>query len=94
MASEVFKILNKLSPEYIQDLVSIKYSTYNYRNERTAEISKMKTIGYGIKSFRFEAARIWNSLPNEIRLAETYPHFRRLICAWDGCDCKCPLCSS
>ena len=94
MASEVFKIVNKLSPEYIQDLVSIKDSTYNFRNERTAEIPRVKTTRYGIKSFRFEAARIWNSLPNEIRLAETYPHFRRLIRAWDGFDCKCPLCSS
>ena len=96
MAPEVFKIVNKLSPEYtcIQDIVSIKYSTYNFRNERTAEIPRVKTTRYGIKSFRFEAARIWNSLPNEIRLAESYPHFRRLISAWDGFNCKCPLCSS
>ena len=94
MASEVFKIVNKLSPEYIQDLIGIKDSIYNFRKERTAEIPRVKTTRYGIKSFRFEAARIWNSLPNEIRLAETYPHFRRLIRAWDGFDCKCPLCSS
>ena len=94
MASEVFKIVNKLSPEYIQDLVSIKNSTNNFKNERTAEIPRVKTTRYGIKSFRFEAARIWNSLPNEIRLAETYPHFRRLTRAWDGFDCKCHLCSS
>ena len=69
MASEVFKMVNKLSPEYIQDLVNIKYSSYNFRNERTAEVPRVTTTRYGIKSFRFEAVRIWNSLPNEIRLA-------------------------
>ena len=37
MASEVFKIVHKRSPEYIKDLVNIKDSTYNFRNERTAE---------------------------------------------------------
>ena len=63
MASEVFKIVNERSPEYIQNLVSIKDSTYTFRNERTAEIPRGKTTRYGLKSFRFEAARIWNSLP-------------------------------
>ena len=38
MASEVFKIVNKISPEYIQNLVNIKVSTYNFRNENTAEV--------------------------------------------------------
>ena len=28
MAWEVFKIVNKLSPEYIQDMISIKTSTF------------------------------------------------------------------
>ena len=31
MACEVFKIVNKLSPKYIQDMISIKTSTYNFR---------------------------------------------------------------
>ena len=33
MASGVFKILNKLSPSYIQDLVNEKVSHYNFRNK-------------------------------------------------------------
>ena len=33
MACEVFKIINKISPEYINDLVEIKTSTYNFRAE-------------------------------------------------------------
>ena len=94
MASEVFKIVNKISPEYIQNLVNIKVSSYNFRNENTAEVPRVKTTRYGIKSFRFEAARIWNSLPNEMRITDSYPHFRRLIRTWENLDCKCPLCSS
>ena len=38
MACEVFKIVNKLSPEYINDLVKIKPSTYNFRAERPAAL--------------------------------------------------------
>ena len=43
MACEVFKIINKLSPEYINDLVKTNPSTYNFRAERYAEVPKVNT---------------------------------------------------
>ena len=94
MACEVFKIINKMSPEYINDLVEIKTSTYNFRAEKQAEVPRVNTTRYGLRSFRSEAARVWNSLPNEMRVAESYPQFRRLIHSWDSPICGCPLCST
>ena len=75
MACEVLRIVNKLSPEYINDLVKIKPSTYNFRADKQAEIPSVNTTRYGLRSFRSEAARVWNSLPNELRIAESYPQF-------------------
>ena len=92
MACEVFKIVNKLSPEYIQDMISIKTSTYNFRDERKAEIPRVNTTRYGLRSFRSVAPRIWNSLPNNLRVAESYPQFQGLLRRWDGLGCGCPLC--
>ena len=94
MACEVFKMVNKLSPEYIQDMISIKTSTYNFRGERKADIPRVNTTRYGLRSFRSEAPRIWNSLPSNLRVAESYPQFRRLLRRWDGLGCGCPLCCS
>ena len=94
LAFEVFKIVNKLSPEYINDLVKIKPSTYNFRAERHAEVPIVNTTRYGLWSFRFEAARVWISLPNVLRVADSYPQFRRMSRSWDGLGCKCPLCST
>ena len=51
MACEVFKIVNKLSPEYINDLVKIKPSTYNFRAERHAEVPRVNTTSYGLRFF-------------------------------------------
>ena len=48
MACEVFKIVNKLWPEYIQDRISIKTSTYNFRGERKADIPRVNTTRYGL----------------------------------------------
>ena len=54
----------------------------------------MNTTRYGLRSFRSEAARVWNSPPNELRVAESYPQFESMIRGWDGLGCKCPLCST
>ena len=94
MACEVYKIVNKMSPEYLSDLLKIKSSHYNFRAERQAEVPRVNSSRYGLRSFRSEAARVWNSLPNEIRVADSYPQFRRLIRSWDSHICGCPLCST
>ena len=51
MACEVYKIVNRLSPEYINDLVNIKSSTYNLRAEKQAEIPRVNTTRYGLRFF-------------------------------------------
>ena len=52
MACEVFKIVNKLSPEYIQDMISIKTSTYNFRGERKAEITGPRSAVGNVSGYR------------------------------------------
>ena len=74
MACEAYKIINELSPTYIRDLINVKVSQYNFRNEHQASLSQVNSTRYGLKSFRYEAARIWNSLPNNIRTA-VFPSF-------------------
>ena len=73
MACEVFKIISMILPEYINDHVEIKTSTYNFRAEQKAEVPRVITTRYGLRSFRSEATRVWNRLPNELRVAESYP---------------------
>ena len=94
ISCEVFKIINKMSSEYIIDLVEIKTSTYNCRAEKQAEVPRVNTTRYGLRSYRSEAAGVWNSLPNEMWVAESYPQFQRLIHSWDSPICGCPLCST
>ena len=93
MSCEAYKIINELSPTYIRDLINVKVSQYNFRNEHQDSQPQVNSSRYGLKSFRYEAARIWNSLPNNIRTTESFPHFKRLIRTWDGINCKCSSCS-
>ena len=60
MSSEVFKIVNNIALVYIKDLINIKHSHYNFRRENQVSLPTVKSTMYGLKSFRFYAARIWN----------------------------------
>ena len=92
IALETFKILNNLSPSYILDLVKFKNTNYSFRYQNQAELPRVNTESYGRKSFRYEAAHVWNSLPNEMRTTTDFKEFGRLIRTWEGTSCKCSMC--
>ena len=92
IALETFKCLNGIAPEYIRDLVKFKDNKYNFRYENMLQVPTVRTSRYGKNSFRFEAARVWNSLPNEIRCAKSFKEFKGLIHTWSGPKCKCSMC--
>ena len=93
IALETFKIINKMSPLFLQDLIKIKNHSYNFRYTNTAEVPRPRTTRYGIKSFRYEAAKLWNSLPNETRNDMSYNQFSRYIQNWCGeLNCSCSSC--
>ena len=92
IASETFKCIHNLSPEYLQSLVKVKSSTYNFRYSNILETPQVRTTRYGKNSFRFEAVQVWNSLPEDIRTVDKYKDFVRLIRTWTGSKCKCAMC--
>jgi hypothetical protein len=92
IAIETYKCLYRLSPPYLHDLVEFKQSTYTLRNSNTILVPKVRTTTYGKKSFRFEAARVWNNLPNHVRTCDNYKEFTRMIQTWTGQTCTCVMC--
>ncbi|KAJ8311931.1 hypothetical protein KUTeg_010538 [Tegillarca granosa] len=57
--------------------------SFSSRNGNKVDMPQVNTTRYGLGSFRYEAARLWSSLPNDIRLAESYRDFQRLLHNWD-----------
>ena len=57
------------------------------RTRKQQKSEESKQHGTASSPFRFEAARIWNSLQ-----IDSYPHFKRLIRTWESLGCKCHLC--
>ena len=78
MAIECFKILNKLSPFCLHDLVVFKDCKYNFRYSN---------------SFKYAAAVLWNDLPDDFRKNSNFNQFKNILKSWNGNVCKCSVCA-
>ena len=93
LAIETFKILNKETPQYIHDLVTLKNNKYNFRYSNTAHIPTVKNTRYGLNSFRYYASKTWNELPDHFRKEASFNQFKGLINSWNGSSCHCCFCA-
>ena len=80
-----------MSPAYLKELVNFKSSQYNFRKQDLASLPRLNGTRYGLRSFRYEAVKIWNSLPNKVRTAYSYPQFKRLLYSLDSVIFGCPF---
>ena len=78
-ATLMFKMLNGLAPDYLQDLFPIRTTKYNVRNlEMKLNLPKPNT-NYLKRSFSYSAASLWNNLPNNLRTIESLKSFKREV---------------
>jgi hypothetical protein len=69
MVIEVYKILHKeMSFIHLHDLIKIKDTKYCFRYDNITEIPSVRTTRYGLKSFRYAAAKLWDEFPNQVKL--------------------------
>lgn len=77
LLKEVFKSVNKQNPEYMNTLFNLRESNYNLRGENILVMPTIRTTKYGGASFSYRGAKLWNELPNELRLTTSLASFSR-----------------
>ena len=90
--TETFKILNGDRPNYMEHLIDRHETKYAFRYTNTLVVPNVKTTNYGLRSFRYSCAKIWNTLPEHTRVAKCYKSFKTLLATWDGITCRCTAC--
>jgi hypothetical protein len=90
MALDCFKILYKLSPPCLNDLVVLKNSKYSFRYSNIVEIPRVKTTTYGKNSFT--AAVLWNDLSDDLKKIANFNQFKSILLSRNGNECKCNAC--
>jgi hypothetical protein len=93
LAIEVFKCLHNLSPIYMTNIFKTKSTKYSFRSKKKLLQPKVKSTKYGIRSFRYYGAKLWNMLPNELKDITDLSYFKCKISTWSGPTCKCTVCT-
>ena len=94
LAFEVYKTLHNLNPAFTKDYFLPKSTSYDLRRNDVLFVPKVKTTNYGIRSISFLGPKIWNSLPNQIKLSKNANQFKILIKDWYFENkCACNACS-
>ena len=63
----IFKAVNGMLPEYICDLFIVRNNVKNLRGANKLLIPRKNTSNFGSKSTYLIGAKVWNSLPDELR---------------------------
>ena len=58
MAIDIFKILHKQSPAYLNDIVSFKHISYSFRQQQIVEIRQVRRTTFGLHSIRYAGATL------------------------------------
>ena len=92
LAIEVFKCVNGLNPEYLNEMIHKKSSPYELRDNSILSRPKVNYTHYGLKTFSSYGAKIWNTLPVSLKSGLSLYEFKQMIKSWDGPSCCCSIC--
>lgn len=93
MAIEIYKILNGMGPKYLAPFFSKSNIPYDLRDNNKVIQPLKRTTTFGIKSFVYFGAHLWNLLPLDVKDAMSLSNFKSLIKKWSGPTCSCCVCT-
>ena len=82
LAIEVYKCVNQLNPPYLNKLFENKPVKYDLRDSSILKQNKFNTIKYGYKSFAYYGSKLWNELPNDLKMSPSLNIFKNKINKW------------
>ena len=89
---QVYKIIHRDCPPFLFDMFELKQTTRATRGKLTVHLPRRRTTKYGINSFMYTGAKLWNSLRNETRQAKTASEFKSSLLTWNNNICICNKC--
>ena len=92
LATEIYKSLTDLSPEFIKPFFTVKELPYNLRNGHILNLPSARTTYYGTNSILFRACQVWNNLPLSIKQSQSLLEFKPNIKTLRRIECLCKIC--
>ena len=91
LATEIYKIVNGITPLIMNSLFTFRLNQHNLRNFQELSTEKKNTVNYGLKTVTYRAPIIWATFPSEYKLAGSLTAFSSKIKSWKCEICTCRL---
>ena len=72
LATEIYKSLADIHPDFMKPYFKIKKIPYDLRNGYALKLPSTNSMYYGINSVQFRACLLWNQLPLSIKQVSHY----------------------
>ena len=92
LAIEMYKAKNDILPCPIAEFVTKRSMHYNIRQESDFERKLHNKVLCGSETLRIRGPKIWDLVPNDIKLAASLSVFKSRIKKWSISCCPCRLC--
>ena len=92
--TEVYKLLNGLSPPIMNEVFQTIDCLYDWRNPRAPASKHKFAIKYGINRIAVKGLRIWQNIPLEIRNSKSLTLFKSNIKQIQKLPCRRKICHS
>ena len=87
--TELYKCLNGISPNIMNDALAVSKHQCNTRHYNLLENDRPKIDRYGWNSMPYRANQIWNLLPRQIKNSANLDPFKLKIKQWRYVECSC-----
>ena len=91
---ECYKYVNGINPCTLEHVFHFREHDHDTRGIQRLQLPYASSETHGINSFRYQGPKLWNSLPDDIKLAEDVKDFKVKLKNWKPvCSCgSCILC--
>ena len=79
LVTEIFKVKMNLVPEIMKEVFEIVEGLQALKNELKLKSRKIHSVRYGIEATSFVGARVWNSLPSDLKQCKSLELFKSKI---------------
>ena len=95
LCAEIYRTVNGLNPSYMKNVFKKSNTLRSKRmqHQNNLSVPQPNYYEFGTKSLASFGPKVWDSLPINIRSAETFKVFKKLIKTLDGEMRKCRMCT-
>lgn len=94
LATEIIKVKNDLARNITKTVSQFQNPFYNLRSDANIFLSQRirRTIYHGLNSIKYLDPKIWDQIPENMKICGSLKSFKQLIKTWVQNLCPCRLC--